>query len=192
MLEQCEHDLGKVVSSQTAKNLKFTETTVGQGSAGIRSEERMRARGKHVEILCFEALSNPADRFMVVFQDRIEIVKTSEPGMNDGYSGSVLVQIEHEVIEEDEKYDFSLSSKKKKVEKVPEKWLMCAQFTEFKGKQYLLSINSDLDLLIYNVHELVEEGSSLVPFKMPLFGKSTRLFGLTQKLLDPATKKTLL
>lgn len=49
--------------------------------------------------------------------------------MNDGYSGSVLVQIEHEVVAEDARYDFSLSSKKKKVESVVEKWLVCAQFT---------------------------------------------------------------
>ena len=66
---------------------------------------------------------------MVVYQDRIELVKTAEPGLSDEYSGSVLVQIEHEVIAEDEKYDFSLSSKKKKAEPVVERWLVCAQFT---------------------------------------------------------------
>lgn len=55
-----------------------------------------------------------------------------------------------------------------------------------------MCINSDLDLLIYNVQELVNEGSSLVPFKLALFGKSTRMFSLVSKLVDTQMKKTLL
>lgn len=158
---------------------------VAQGSSLDPDSSRQRGRGAHRQIL--QAIRVGEKEFIFVFQDRIESVVYN--GADVASTCSTLVQYEHEVIEDDG-YDFTKKTKEvPKIQKA-EKWYISSQYVFIKGKGFLMCIDNEFKMIVYQNAGNVEQ-SLLEVLILDVFDDA-RLYNLVTKHVEEANGLTLM
>jgi hypothetical protein len=108
-----------------------------------------RGRGKHRDLICFGKLSSSSKKFVIVYEDRIEMVDGNSSHIGDSHCETkVLLQYETQMLEDDA-YGIPKTKSKRDVQ-VP-KWFIFAQFRSKNEGLELVCVDSEHNLLIYEV-----------------------------------------
>lgn len=159
--------------------LSFTIKHEAKASATFTEEASFAGRGAHRDILGYQRKGvGAAPTFLVIFQDRIELV--------EGMHSFVRVQYEEEI--QDSRFLFGAQAAQAPVK---ESWFLACAFMKVWHKQMLFCVDSEFQVLIYDVDSVIKgkkdvdgEKLNVKPLLTLSLFQNARLFGAGDQKRD--------